>query len=453
MDTLYTILYFLVAVALLIAIHEFGHFWVARKCGVKVLKFSIGFGKKILSFQKHPDSTEYLLCAIPLGGYVKMVDEREGKVKSEDLPYAFNRQPLASRAAIVAAGPIFNLLLAIILFWIVAIAGEVGIRPIVGTVDSETLAGQAGFTEGDEIVAINDKKAPTWTEAINLIISAAIEREADIKVLVDSDDIEKTLFLEISDADIESPEILYKKLGLTPWSPTIQPILGEIIEESSAERAGLIEGDLILSADGIAIEDWMDWVEYVKERPETLIELDVERDGLPFTVSIVPDKIENEEGKFIGRIGAAVKVPEQLINELRVEYSFPPTEALLVAIEKTWIYSSTTLKMMGKMLLGQVSTKNLSGPISIAQFAGQSAERGVIPFIKFLGLVSVSLGVLNLLPIPVLDGGHLMFFLVEAIKGSPVSEKAQIYFQQVGIMLLMSLMLFAFFLDMERVLW
>ena len=450
MDTVYTIFHFIVAIGILVSIHEFGHFWVARKSGVKVLKFSVGFGKTIWSYQKTADSTEYVVSAIPLGGYVKMVDEREGEVKPEDLPYAFNRQSLLARSAIVAAGPVFNILLAIVLLWAVFVIGETGMRPIVGPVESGTLAAEAGFVEGEEILSVNDEKAPTWSEVMNIIFSSAIQGEQEIKVAVKNDDeIERIHFIILSENAVETPEVFYEKLGLKPWSPILKPVIGKVVDGLPAFVSGLQTGDLIITADGEEITDWMEWVEYVRARPEIPIQLIVEREGVHIPLTIVPERIESEEKDF-GRIGAGVEIPEELINSLRVEYSLSVGDALIAAVERTWFYSSTTLKMMGKMIIGKASSKNLSGPISIAQYAGKSAEMGLVPFLKFLALVSVSLGVLNLLPIPVLDGGHLMFFAIEAIKGSPVSDKIQIYFQQVGILMLMSLMAFAVFLDIER---
>jgi len=451
METLYTIFHFIIAIGLLVSIHEFGHFWVARKTGVKVIRFSVGFGKAIFSYQKTADSTEYVLSAIPLGGYVKMVDEREDEVKKEDLPFAFNRQPLWARSAIVVAGPLFNLLLAIVLFWAVFIIGETGMRPIVGEISSSTLAADAGFVEGEEILLVNNKNAPTWAEAMTLIFSAVMQGEQDVSVLAkNSDEIEQLHLLQFTKQDTEDPEKLFEKLGLKPWSPELEAIIGKVIDNSPASLAGLKTGDLVISANGEIVKDWMQWVEFVRDRPELSIALMVEREGVHVPLTIVPERIETEQKDF-GRIGAAVHIPEELINSLRVEYSLPPIEALSAACKKTWFYSVSTLKMMSKMIIGEASSKNLSGPISIAQYAGESAERGLVPFLKFLAMVSVSLGVLNLLPIPVLDGGHLMFFFIEAVKGSPVHEKIQIGFQQVGILMLMSLMVFSVFLDIERI--
>ncbi len=450
MEIMHTLFYFIIAIGILVAFHEFGHFWVARKTGVKVLRFSIGFGKVVWSWQKDKDSTEYVISAIPLGGYVKMVDEREDEVKPEDLPYAFNRQPLWARSAIVAAGPIFNLILAVFLFWCVFIIGETGMRPIIGSVPENTIAAQAGIQERDEILAVNGHQTPTWTEAISQIFEQAMTGKQQIELLVKTlDGIERQDILNIGAVDIEKPEEFYQRLGLKPWTPQIEPVIGKVLPDGAANEAGLKSGDVIISADGVKITDWMQWVQYVQERPEVPIKLLIERDGVQMELTITPKAVE-QEGKTIGKIGAGVKIPEQLIESLKVTYTLPPIEALQAAVERTWFYSVSTLEMMGKMLIGKASVKNLSGPISIAQYAGQSAEMGLVHFLKFLGLISVSLGVLNLLPIPVLDGGHLLFFAIEAIKGSPVSERAQMFFQQIGILVLMSLMFFAVFLDIER---
>ncbi|MFA6053275.1 MAG: RIP metalloprotease RseP [Methylobacter sp.] len=447
---MHTLFYFIVVIGILVSFHEFGHFWVARKAGVKVLRFSIGFGKVLWSYQKNPDATEYVLSAIPLGGYVKMVDEREEAVKEEDLPFAFNRQSLLARTAIVAAGPVFNLVLAVALFWGVLVIGETGIKPILGAVEQGTLAAQAGFAEGDEILSVNDKSTPTWTEALSVLIGAAVEGQQEIKVAVKNfDDQQSVRTLQIAEKDRENPDVLYQRLGFKPWSPKLQPVIGKILADSAALAAGLQKGDLIVSADGIAITDWMQWVAYVKDHPGVAINLMIERDGARLPITITPKSVEVEQ-KTEGKIGASVNMPEELMNSMLVKYSLSPLKAIPAAVETTYYYSATTLKMMGKMLIGRASVENLSGPISIAQYAEQSASMGFVPFIKFMALVSVSLGVLNLLPVPVLDGGHLLFFAIEGIKGSPVSEKIQIFFQQVGIALLVSLMALAMVMDIQR---
>lgn len=445
-----TLFYFIVSIGILVSFHEFGHFWVARKTGVKVLRFSVGFGKVIWSYQKSPETTEYVISAIPLGGYVKMVDEREGEVADADLPYAFNRQPLWVRSAIVAAGPVFNLMLAVLFFWAVLYIGETGLRPVVGQIEPETLAAEAGLLEGEEIIAVNQKDAVTWAEVIELIFSAAMEGQNSVDVTVKNiDDTRYSRFIKLPEELRKEPEKLYEKLGLKPWMPDIKPIVGRVLEGKPAANAGLQSGDLIVTANGEAIHNWMQWVEYVQSRPGIAIDLTIERQGVQLNLVITPEKLV-ENGETVGKIGAAVQIPEDLMASLQVRNSLPLWPALTAAVSRTVFFSSATLKMMGQMLTGNASVKNLSGPISIAQFAGLSAERGIIEFLSFLAKVSISLGVLNLLPIPVLDGGHLLFFAIEAVKGSPVSEKFQIALQQVGILLLLSLMVLALFLDLER---
>ncbi len=450
MDLLHTLFFFIIAIGILISFHEFGHFWVARKTGVKVLRFSVGFGKVLWSRQKNSDDTEYVVSAIPLGGYVKMVDEREGEVKAEDLPFAFNRQSLPVRTAIVAAGPFFNLMLAVVLFWGALVLGETGLKPILGAVKPGTIAATAGFAEGDEIVAVNGKLAHTWTDAMSAVITAAMDGDANALVKtrsISGEESDKSIVF--SDSDREDSEKLYDRLGFAPWSPKLKPIINEVMPGGAALAAGLKKDDLIVSADGKPVTEWMEWVEYVKKRPNIIISLVVERQAARITLAITPKSVqagENTEGK----IGASVLMPEGLMKAMTVKYSLPPLEAIPAAFKTTYDYSVVTLRMMGKMLIGKASVKNLSGPISIAQIAGQSANMGFVYFIKFMALVSVSLGVLNLLPVPVLDGGHLMFFGIEAIKGSPVSEKAQIFFQQIGMALLLLLMVTAMVVDVQR---
>ncbi len=450
MEILQTVFYFIVAIGLLIAIHEFGHFWVARKTGVKVLRFSIGFGKVIWKSQQDSDSTEYVLSAIPLGGYVKMVDEREGEVASADLPYAFNRQPLWARTAIVAAGPIFNLMLAVILYWLVFMMGETGMRPIVGVVPANTLAAQAGFVEGEEIVAVNGIKTRTWRETMETLLAAAMDADAGLSVRVKNADDAMTVHTLVIPLEVsQEPERLIKELGLRAWQPTILPIVGKVIAESVAAQAGLQTGDLIVSADGKSFKDWLSWVEYVQAHADKTMSVKVERDGVMLSLDLTPKGVVSNE-QIVGKIGVGVQVPEGLRERLMVEYALNPLDAFVAAVKRTGYYSLATLKMMGYMFVGKASVDNLSGPISIAQYAGKSAEMGLVAFLKFLAIVSVSLGVLNLLPIPVLDGGHLLMFAIEAIKGSPVAENIQIVFQQIGMTALLALMILAVTLDIGR---
>lgn len=452
MDFIHTLFFFAVAVGILIAFHEFGHFLVARKAGVKVLRFSIGFGSVLWRYQKAAGATEYVVCAVPLGGYVKMVDEREGPVAPEDLQVAFNRQSLFKRIAIVSAGPLFNLFLAVILFWFIFVYGETGMRPIIGPVEQGTLAAQAGLLEGEEIVAVNDKATPTWMEALGAIFSAAMEDGQSINIAVKSgDDTQTSKTITIPKTVSRNPEQLIKRLGLVPWAPKLAPVVGKVLEHSVAAAAGLQSGDLIVTADTVEMQDWTQWVEYVRKRPGVALQLVIERHGVRMPLQITPEAVDSEQGR-IGKIGVAVEIPEEQLKALQVEYRLPPFQALGAAVERTYYYSWSTLKMMGYMLVGKASVENLSGPISIAQYAGQTASMGLVHFLKFLAIISISLGVLNLLPIPVLDGGHLLFYAIEGLKGSPVSEQTQMLFQQIGIAILITLMGFAFFLDIGRLL-
>ena len=443
MNIIHTVFYFVISIGVLVAVHEFGHFWVARRVGVKVLRFSIGFGHVLWRYQKNANSTEYVLSLIPLGGYVKMVDEREGEVSPEDLPMAFNRKPLLARTAVVAAGPMFNLVLAVALFWSVLVIGEIGIKPILGAAAANSIAQEAGFTEGDEIIAVNDEITPTWTQAMSSIMSTALEGENNISVKVKSSDmIESVKILHVDSSQTQNPDALYAKLGMKLFSPTLQPLIGNVLDHGAAKTAGFQSNDLILRANDIPVTQWQQWVDIVKASPNQALQILIERDGVQSTLSLTP----NSEGK----IGASVQVPESLIKSFQVHYALSPFDAIPAAFSTTYHYSTSTIKMMGQMFAGKASLDNLSGPISIAQYAGQSAEMGLVHFLKFMGLISVSLGVLNLLPIPVLDGGHLFFFAIEGLKGSPVSESIQLFFQRIGIVFLGLLMATAMFMDVGR---
>ncbi len=443
MNIIHTVFYFIISIGVLVAVHEFGHFWIARRVGVKVLRFSIGFGQVLWRYQQNPNTTEYVLSLIPLGGYVKMVDEREGEVQPDDLPMAFNRKPLLARTAVVAAGPIFNLVLAVALFWSVLVMGEMGIKPILGAATPNSVALEAGFSEGDEIIAVNDEITLTWTQAMSSIMSAALEGETNIAVKVKSSDmIESIKVLHIDASQTQNPDALYAKLGLKLFSPALQPIIGNVLDNGAAKAAGLQSNDLILRANDTPVTQWQQWVDIVKANPNQALPILIERDGVQSTLVLTP----NSEGK----IGASVKVPESLIKSFQVHYALSPFDAIPVAFSTTYHYATSTIKMMGHMFVGKASFENLSGPISIAQYAGQSADMGLVHFFKFMGLISVSLGVLNLLPIPILDGGHLFFFAIEGLKGSPVSENVQLFFQKIGIVFLGLLMATAMFMDVGR---
>ena len=448
---LFKIAAFIVAVGILVAIHEFGHFWVARRLGVKVLRFSVGFGRPLFSWRGKTDSTEYVIAAIPLGGYVKMLDENEGDVPPAERHRAFNRQSLAVRSAVVVAGPAFNFIFAVAAFWLVLVAGEVGMRPLVSEIAPGSPASLAGMRPGDEIVAVNGNATPTWSAGLYRLAASSVSDDVVTFGVQQADGSEGARqFPPGSIGDLAEHEDLLAELGITPDRPRIPPVIGEVIAGEPAEAAGLRAGDRVVEANGEAIEDWGSWVRFVKKRPETLLKVTVERDGTRVAIDLIPAAVVLDDGQTVGRIGAVNDPPEGVYDAYRVVYQLGPVAALPVAIDKTYEFSALTLKVIGRILTGRASVRNLSGPITIADTAGRTASVGWVQFVKFLAIVSISLGVLNLLPIPVLDGGHLMFHVLEAIKGGPLSAQFMMTGQRIGLAILLSLMGLAFYVDISR---
>ena len=449
-DIIVKLLSFLLAIGVLVSVHEFGHFWVARRLGIKVLRFSIGFGRPLWQWKGRQDDTEYVIAAIPLGGYVKMLDEREGEVDAEEVGRAFNRQSLVVRSAVVVAGPMFNFLFAIVAFWVVLMLGETGLRPLVGAVEPGSIAQHAGIQVGDELLEINGETTPTWGLAVQELASASVFGDVlDIAVRA-SDGTQRQYTVAANElGDLAETKDLLAHVGIKPERPTVPPVFGKLLAGEPAEQAGIISGDVILSADGEAIADWGSWVEYVQARPQQVIQLRIERAGRAMDILLVPAALQRA-GKVIGRIGASNQPVEGLLERYRVEYRLGPLQAFTTAVSRTVEYSVLTFKVIWRILTGQASIQNLSGPFTIADAAGKTASYGLVYFLKFLAIVSISLGVLNLLPIPVLDGGHLVYFVIEAVRGGPVPESWMIQGQKIGLILLAGLMGLAFYVDIQR---
>jgi regulator of sigma E protease len=450
MQLLSTVGYFLLALALLVAMHEYGHYWVARKMGVRVLRFSLGFGPVL--WRRQGESTEFVLAVIPLGGYVKMLDEREGDVPRGQERFAFNRKSVGARAAVVAAGPLANLLLAFMAYWFVLVLGVSGPPPIIGEVESQSIASRAGLRPGDLIVEVNARSVSTWDGVLRRSLNAVLDGgKVEFELRPNQSNYLKTSILDFSGLSVDElgEQSFLEILGVSQKRFPLPPHIKKVTEGQSAARSGLQTGDLVVAANGATIDNWMEWVQVVRANPGRSLLVEVVREGQRVSLSVVPDVVV-QDGKEIGRIGAEVLVPE----------GYPPRaverldvfEAMPAALLRTAETSATTVKFLWKMLTGNASLSNLSGPISIAQYAGASARMGLARFVEFLALVSVSLAVLNLLPIPLLDGGHLLFYLIEFARRRPLSESAQALSQQIGLSLLLGLMGIALFNDFARLL-
>lgn len=448
-----TIVFTLIALGVLVTIHEFGHFWVARRCGVKVLRFSIGFGTPFARW-KDKKGTEFVLAVLPLGGYVKMVDEREGNVNAEDLPFAFNRKSVWQRMAIVAAGPIANFLLAILFYWLVFLGGVQGVAPVIDSVTPGSVADRAGLEAGQEIVAVDGEPTPTvQTLGEQLVLRLGETGAIHFTVRYPDSTLNYELEAELNgwQVDDSDPDPI-GDMGIVLYTPKIEPVADQIMPEEPAADAGLISGDRILSVDGTPLSTWREWVDYVRARPGQHLLVEVERGHSvenTFETVIIPRAVTQDDGSVIGQVGMSVVIPEWPESYLRtMEYSV--FGALKQGIHQTRKTTVMVLDSIKKMVTGLISPKHLSGPITIAKVAGASAQYGVSAYLGFLALLSVSLGVLNLLPIPVLDGGHLMYYLVEAVKGSPVSEKVQMAGYRLGLFLVVGLMVIALYNDVMR---
>lgn len=449
-DTLVTVLIAIITFSILVAFHEYGHFWVARKCGVKVLRFSIGFGPVLFS-RKDKLGTEYSLSALPLGGYVKMLDEREGEVDEAERHMAFNNKKPLPRIAIVSAGPIANFILAFVAYWLVFVSGVTGVVPVIGEVTPGSAAERAGLTVGQEIISIEDEPTPTW-RAVSMQLISRLGETGAINAIVSSPEsgLEYSTKLMINDWLIGEgdPDIL-GSLGITPYRPVVKPVIEDVLPASAADTAGFMAGDILLKANDVELSSWSDWVEYVQPRAAESIVVLFDRGGELGYSDIIPARHIGDDGTVVGRVGMRVMVPAFSDSMIR-EFKYSPIDAVGEAAAETWKMSVFTLQSIKKLIEGLISPKNLSGPITIAKVATASAKAGIESYLSILALLSISLGVLNLLPIPVLDGGHILFYTIEWMKGSPVPQWAQNIGYQIGLVMVVCLMFFALYNDIGR---
>lgn len=452
MQILETLLYTFIALGMLVTIHEFGHFWVARRCGVKVERFSIGFGSALCTWHDR-FGTEFVIAALPLGGYVKMLDNQDSEVRCEDKLHTFSGQGVWRRIAIVSAGPLANLLLATILFWMLYLAGEVGVKPVIGDITPKSPAQVAGFESGMKIVKVEGENTPSWN-SVSKELFKFIGKSGDINITVKLPDSSVTTDLTINVdkwlRDSVEPVPL-RALGISPDYEFQALNLAEVAEDGAAARAGLIMGDEILMVNDKPVTGVDYFVNVVASNPQREINLKILRGDLTKLITVVPDVIDRD-GVRVGQIGVHLAPRGKYPDEYVFRHVHTPWSALWRSFEETSNYSIFILNSLGKLLIGELSTKNLSGPITIAKVAGESGRAGIDNFVRFVAILSIMLGVMNLLPIPVLDGGHLMYFVVEIVKGSPVSESVQLASYKIGLAILVTLMLWATFNDLSRVL-
>lgn len=441
---------FIVALSILVAVHEFGHFWVARRCGVKVQKFSIGFGKSLWS-RKAKDGVEYSISMIPLGGFVKMLDSRVDNVPEDQKHMAFNHKSLWRRSAIVAAGPAFNFLFAIFAYWLVFMIGVPAVKPVIGDVTPSSIAANAGMTSGMELKSVSDIQTSDWESAHMALISHIGDKQITLTVSSPEDvGLERKITLDTQDwsFDPETDSVM-QTLGFKPYRPALTMVISNVSENSAAEKAGFKVGDKLLSIDGKPVVQWQDFVDAVKSSPEKSLSLHVEREGKEQALVLVPTMKVLTDGTEIGFAGIAPSM-EAWPEAYRIEQKYGVFASIPKAIDKTGQIVGLTLTMVKKLFTGDVGINNLSGPITIAKGAGTTADYGLVYFLGFLALISVNLGIINLMPLPVLDGGHLLFFAIEAIIRRPVPEKVQEIGYRIGSAAIFSLMLIAIFNDVAR---
>ncbi|MCR9935044.1 sigma E protease regulator RseP [Vibrio antiquarius] len=447
---LWNLISFIVALGILVAVHEFGHFWVARRCGVKVEKFSIGFGKSIWS-KVGKDGTEYSISMIPLGGYVKMVDSRVDEVPEHEKHLAFDKKPLWKRTSIVAAGPIFNFLFAIFAYWLVFLIGIPAVKPVIGEVTPNSIVAEAGIESGMELKSISGIKTPDW-ESVNMGLISHIGDDLMTVTLTSANEVgsevTKTLDLREWEFDPETQSAM-QSLGFAPYTPEVYRVIEQVSQGGAAEKAGVLPGDEIVAIAEQRVTEWKQVVEAVRSNPDTPIELTVLRQGYEQTLTLTPSSRELANKEVVGFAGIAPKVAEWP-ESYRFDLQFGVFESVGKAVDKTGQVIGLTISMLKKLIVGDVGLNNLSGPISIAKGAGATADYGLVYFLGFLALISVNLGIINLVPLPMLDGGHLLFFAIEAVIRRPVPERVQEMGFRIGGAIIFSLMALALFNDFTR---
>lgn len=448
---LISIVAFIVAIGILVSIHEYGHFWVARRLGVQVLRYSIGFGRKLVGWTSKRTGIEYWIAMLPLGGYVKMLDEREAPVPASERHRAFNRVHPWRRIAIVAAGPGVNILFAILAYWLMFLLGVPGIKPILDTPAPHTPAAQAQIRAQDEVLAINGQSVTSWHD-LNLDLIAHAQDTRPVHLTVKGPRGHKRQLTLPVDQVSGNPEQLLSLLGLRPYQPPATPYLGKVQSDSPAARAGLKSGDGILAAAGQPTDSPQALVNIVRTHPGESIVFRFRRDGADHKVRVQLGKNEQPDGSVIGHLGALITIDPADLESMKVDRKLGPLAAIPAAVKQTWRLSVLSVRLIGRMLVGQVSWHDIGGPIQIANYAGQTMQVGLVPFISFLAFISINLALINLLPIPVLDGGHILYYAIEWIRGRPLSDGIQIIGQQLGMVALLLLMTLAFYNDIMRLL-
>jgi len=454
LDLLFKILAFVVAISVLVAVHEYGHFWVARKLGFKVERFSIGFGRALIRwYGRAPDRVEYQIAAIPLGGYVKLLDERDMQVPDEERHRAFNQRPIPHRIAVLFAGPAFNFIFAVIAFWAMFVAGIPGTKPIVMRVSDDSAAAQSGLEADDEIRSVGGRPVETWEGATLAILDQLLDDGVIEMEVSKTGGALANIEIDVRgrESELTEPDALFTGIGISP-RPIVPAVAGVVDAGLPAEQAGMVAGDRITSIDGRFVEGFNEIARLVRERPGQEASFTIQRDGRELDLDIEIASIDTESGP-VGRIGVRPlqEWPAELVERLRAEQKFGVIEGFERGVDKTWEMSALTVRMLGRMVIGDVSLRNMSGPITIADYAGDSAQAGLSAFLNFLAVISISLGILNLLPIPLLDGGQIVYQVVELIKGTPLSERALLFGQQLGILFFILLMSFVFYNDLTRV--